>query len=108
MTDEDLRKQILTDLQQDIAMEGLDFSGVQLGEQLCARVDPETDQLINSSGSGIIVQIILNEEIFGSVVYIPGGWNYNKRFGPAGNMFQLLDTIRGEQGYHYSKYNGEL
>lgn len=106
--DDDLRKQIEKDLISDIQLEGLDPTGVAVGPQLCGRVKPGSETLINSTGSGTIVQVIYNESPIGSLYYTPQGWTYGHRFGHAGGMFALLDMVGGfEEGHHYNKYNGD-
>ena len=103
--DEDLRTQIISDLIMDIALDGLDTTGIDVGHQFCGRYHPVEDRLINATGSVTILSVNYNEEYVGTLYYVPAGGTHNHRFGPARSMFALLDLIRGEDGYHNHKYN---
>lgn len=108
--DAELRQTILDALRQDIESQGLDASCVDIGPMMSSRfeVGSETD-LMNCSGSGVEVQIILDEEPVGTLSYVPRGWSYGFRFGRAGMMLSLLDMVGDkEPGFHYERFNADI
>ena len=105
-TDDNLHQEILTALKQDIEQEGLPAEDVQLGKHFSGRFEPNGTQLKNPTGSGLYVQVIVDEQPIAVLTYVPEGWAYHHRFAPAGSMFRLLDWLRDEPGYHYNKYRG--